>query len=139
MSIDDKIRQLWQDMDRVSACHPSRLPSWVTAAAIAAGLTLTTGACTRDRPAEDTSDHPAQMGRENPDPGDTTPAEGNLYGGPPMNERPVMNPPPIPPYGAVIPSPMEAGPAPETMEATPMKTPMRRPGEPVTDYGAPFL
>ncbi len=175
MGIDDKIRQLWADMDRVRACHPSRLPSWVTAAAIAAGLSLTGAACSKETRSDNPVQRPAGMDPAASEPGPAValyagpppdampvppepdpvpagdlPAEGNLYGGPPMtvtegmvvpqvpayagppmNERPVMNPPPIPPYGVVVP--------PSPMEVPPMKTPMRRLDEPVTDYGAPFL
>lgn len=121
MSIDEKIRKLQQELDRVRICHPSRLPSWVAAAALAAGLSVSGGACTTERHTEDPSGKPTDMQTNNMDPGpvaplyagpapqpmeavpDPAPAyagppEGDLYGGPPMDEPDARDVPPVPAY-----------------------------------------
>jgi len=123
MGIDEKIKQLQQELHRVRTCSSARLPSWVAAAAVAAGLTVAGGACTTERhvekPADDPADNPAQMGAMDVDPGPVAvyagppqprdmevpenvpayegPPEGDIYGGPPMAEPLDMSGPEVHP------------------------------------------
>ncbi len=181
MSIDDRIRQLKQELDRVRPSHPSRLPSWVAAAAVAAGLTISAGACSRERHTENPANDraamdsdmepgpaiglyagpppPQEMDAPPPAPAYAGPPDGDLYGGPPVEVETAPPPPmdlppvpaydgppmrevvapPVPAYGVAPVPPMKPVMKAEEEKPAPMKTPMLRPSEPVTDYGGPFL
>ncbi len=114
MDIEEKIRKLEGSLARVRPCHPARIPSWVAAAAVAAGLTVAGAACTTERhtetPAGDMTGMdpgPAVALYAGPPPQDMEapenvpayagpPPEGDLYGGPPMDDEETSNPPPAP-------------------------------------------
>ena len=114
MSFEEKIRKMQRELARVRPCHPTRIPSWVAAAALAAGLTVTGGACTTERHTETPSGdmtgmdpgpvaplyaapEPRSMDAPAPAPAYAgPPPEGDLYGGPPMEEDDGASPPPAP-------------------------------------------
>ncbi len=91
MNTEYKIRALKEklDSDRFRSCI--RLPSWATAALLAAGLTLVPGACSREKRTENATDPgPGSNMRQEIEPAVV------MYAGPP--EEPGVNePPPVKP------------------------------------------
>jgi len=141
MSIDEKIRKLQQELNRVRICHPSRLPSWVAAAALAAGLSVSTGACTTERHAEEPSGNPADMQPNNMGPGPVAP----LYAGPAPQPMEAV-PDPAPAYAGPPPDAGTTLDEPDARDVPPVPAydgpPMRRtispPPPPVPAYGVPM-
>ncbi len=149
MSIDDHIRRLQHDLERVRPAHPSRLPSWVVAAAVAAGLSLSAG-CAKESPSVDPTVREAEppptialYAGPPPEAEAPPPMEAGPVTTPPM-ESVMTPPPPVPPYGVAQPPPPVADPVdiyggPPMTEEPPVMKAVKRPPPPVPAYGMPMM